>query len=303
MVISDCKWIWPDWVFILIQLVVYIPLCWVRKIKHFSFTSLIADVFILLGLAYIFYMDLRLLAARGPAHDIVWFNMTSFPLFVGTAIFAFEGICLILPIAESMQKPQQFGWVLTACIATIAVIFVGIGATSYATFGPKVATIIFLNMPAGAGSGAAIVPTLQFLYGLAIMLSFPLNIYPAIRITEAVIFGTTSTGKGSMLVKWQKNFYRAVLVLFTASVAWLGSDNLDKFVSLVGCFCCIPLSFIYPALFHSRVTRSPMVKIKDISLAVFGCVALIYTTYITLEQMVSGGKDVVIDRCATTHAK
>ncbi|KAJ3395629.1 neutral amino acid transporter, partial [Chytridiales sp. JEL 0842] len=185
MIVSDCQWILPDWFFIVAQLAIYIPLAWVRRIKHFSITSLIADVFILMGLAYILYYDLTVLATTGPAKDIVWINFQSFPLFVGTAMFAFEGICLILPIAESMKNPEKFGEVLTYCVLSIGTIFVVIGSMGYLTFGSKVETVVFLNLP----KGSPVVESLQFVYAIAIMLSFPLCVYPSIRISETALFG------------------------------------------------------------------------------------------------------------------
>ncbi|KAI9366765.1 transmembrane amino acid transporter protein-domain-containing protein [Zopfochytrium polystomum] len=293
MIVSNCQWILPDWFFIVVQLVLYIPLSWVRRIKHFHVTSLVADVFILLGLGYIFYYDLTILATRGPAHDIVWINAESFSLFVGTAMFAFEGICLILPIAESMKRPEDFGWILTLVIAVVGVIFIGIGATGYLTFGAKVETVVFLNMPKSSG----VVLSLQFFYAIAILLSFPLCVYPSIRITESAVFGVLD-GKKSNLVKWQKNLMRAVLVAFLGFVAWSGSNNLDKVVSLVGCLACIPLSFIYPALFHYHIAKNAWVKFMDIAIVLFGAVAVVYTTYVTLEQWVDGAPDVPVDRCA-----
>ncbi|KAI8619714.1 transmembrane amino acid transporter protein-domain-containing protein [Chytriomyces sp. MP71] len=292
MLVSDCTIILPDWLFIVFQILIYVPLAWVRKIKFFSLTSLIADVFILAGLLYIFYQDVFVLATTGPAHDIIWFNLESFPIFIGTALFAFEGICLILPIAESMKNPEQFPTVLTFCITFIGSIFVVIGVSGYLAFGDSVETIIFLNMP----KDSSLVQSLQFFYAMAIMLSFPLCVYPSIRITESALFGLRD-GKSSMLVKWQKNLMRTLFVAFLASVAWTGSNHLDKFVSLVGCLACIPLSFIYPAIFHYHVTQNPWVKTKDIGLVLFGLVALVYTTYITVTQWVAGSPDIPVDRC------
>ncbi|KAJ3082542.1 neutral amino acid transporter, partial [Quaeritorhiza haematococci] len=299
MVVSDCAWKFPDWFFILVQLLLYIPLSWVRRIKHFSITSLIADVVILLGLSYIMYYYVYVLSERGGevAKDIVWFNWQSFPLFIGTALFAFEGICLILPIADSMKHPEKFSSVLSLCVLVIGVIFVVIGTMGYLTFGAKVETVIFLNLP----RGSPVVYSLQFLYALAIMLSFPLTVYPAVRITEQAIFaGSMHDGKSSRFVKWQKNLYRATLVSFLAAVAIFGSDNLDKFVSLVGCFACIPLSFVYPSLFHFHISRNKWVKAKDIALVIFGTVATVYTTYVTLQQWVVSGPDTPKDRCEVT---
>ncbi|KAJ3218104.1 neutral amino acid transporter [Dinochytrium kinnereticum] len=294
MILSDCRLIYPDWVFLLLQLLIYIPLSWVRRIKHFSVPSLIADVFILMGLAYIFYHDLTVLATDGVAPNLVWFNLESFSLFVGTAMFAFEGICLILPIAESMKHPEKFGWVLTLCIVVIGTIFIVIGAMGYLAFGSKVETVIFLNLPKGSG----VVMGLQFFYAVAIMLSFPLTVYPSVRIIEAGLFGVRD-GKLSSVVKWQKNSFRAFFVGFLAVVAWAGSNNLDKFVSLVGCFACVPLSFIYPALFHYHIAKSTWVKVKDIAIVIFGIIALFYTTYVTIQQWVVAAPDLPIDRCVS----
>ncbi|KAI8853804.1 transmembrane amino acid transporter protein-domain-containing protein [Chytridium lagenaria] len=285
MIVSDCRLIYPDYYFLILQILIYVPLAWVRRIKHFSVPSLIADVFILMGLAYIFYYDLTILATEGVAQNLVWFNLESFSLFVGTAMFAFEGICLILPIAESMKQPEKFGWVLTLCIVVIGTIFVVIGAMGYLAFGPKVETVIFLNLP----KGSALVMGLQLFYAIAIMLSFPLTVYPSIRIIETAFFGVRD-GKLSPL-GW--------VCGFLALVAWAGSNNLDKFVSLVGCFACVPLSFIYPALFHYHIAKSRWVKAKDIAIVMFGVVALFYTTYVTIQQWIIAAPDVPIDRCAS----
>lgn len=97
------------------------------------------------------------------------------------------------------------------------------------------------------------------------------------------IFGH-STGKRSFTVKWQKNLYRTALTALLGLVAWAGSSSLDKVVSLVGCFACIPLSFIYPAIFHSHITNNKWVKLKDWAIVVFGTLAMFYTTYITVLQ-------------------
>ncbi|KAJ3325387.1 neutral amino acid transporter [Boothiomyces sp. JEL0866] len=290
MITSNCKLILPDWFFILLQLLLYIPLAWVRRIKNFGITSLIADVFILLGLGYIFVYDLILIGERG-VQNVPWVNLQSFPLFIGTAMFAFEGICLMLPIAESMKQPERFNHVLTYGMMVIGGVFLTIGTLGYLALGDEVETIVFLNLPK-----SPVVSGIQFLYAIAIMLSFPLCVYPAIRITEQAIFGL-STGKASTLIKWEKNLYRAGLTMMLGLIAWAGSTNLDKVVSLVGCFACIPLSFIYPALFHLNVSKNKWVVAKDWIVVVFGTLAMVYTTYITLQQWAIGGPEIPRDRC------
>lgn len=297
MILSSCRIVLPDWVFILFQILVYIPLAWVRRIKNFGLTALIADAFILLGLGYIFSYDIFSLSQNGPKDIIPWINLQSFPLFIGTAMFSFEGISLMLPIVQSMEHPERFSRVLTACLSTVAAIFLTIGSLSYLSLGTNVETVIFLNLPKSTTT-----TSVQLLYVIAILLSFPLTIYPAIRITEqgrlinTGIFGI-STGKQSNFVKWEKNLYRAALTTFLGVVAWLGSASLDKVVSVVGCFACIPLSFIYPALLHTHVTKSKLVKAKDWVIVVVGTILMVYTTAVTIREWAANGAPVPPDRC------
>lgn len=98
-------------------------------------------------------------------------------------------------------------------------------------------------------------------------------------------------------MKWEKNLYRAALTSLLGLTAWAGSTNLDKVVSLVGCLACIPLSFIYPALFHIHTTESKWVKNKDWAIVIFGTIATIYTSYITVQQWAVNGPEIPLDRC------
>lgn len=75
---------------------------------------------------------------------------------------------------------------------------------------------------------------MQFLYSLAILLSVPLQLFPAVRIMENGIF--ERSGKQSNLVKWQKNLFRFGTVVFCSTVSYFGASDLDKFVAFVGSF-------------------------------------------------------------------
>ena len=58
------------------------------------------------------------------------------------------------------------------------------------------------------------------------------------------------SGKYSKTIKWRKNGFRFCLVMASALIAWLGANDLDKFVALVGSFACIPLVYLYPVCAH-----------------------------------------------------
>jgi solute carrier family 36 (proton-coupled amino acid transporter) len=161
--VSDCKTsISIPWL-ILMQMVIFLPFSLLRDIGKLGFTALIADAFILVGLAYLFYYDIITLSRDGLA-DIIMFNDKSWTLFIGTAIFTFEGIGLIIPIQESMRKPEQFPGVMGLVMVIITLLFTVMGAVSYAAYGSSTETVVLLNLP----QNDKMVNGVQFLYSCAI---------------------------------------------------------------------------------------------------------------------------------------
>lgn len=131
---------------ILLQLVVFLPMSMIRDMAKLGFAALVADFFIMLGLVYLYYYDIFTLATEGVS-DIVAFNSNDWTLFIGTAIFTFEGIGLIIPIQETMKRPEKFPRVLGGVMVIITIIFLSMGALSYAAYGSHTKTVIILNLP------------------------------------------------------------------------------------------------------------------------------------------------------------
>ncbi|KAI9490589.1 transmembrane amino acid transporter protein-domain-containing protein [Zychaea mexicana] len=276
---------------ILGQIIVFVPLAMIRKIQKLSAFALIADLFILIGLVYLYYYDFLVLATHGIGQVIWTVNPSSFPMFIGTAVFTYEGVGLVIPITESMKDPSKFPKVLSWTLFGITLLFLSIGFISYLAFGEEVQTVIMLNLPA-----TGTVDTIQGLYALAICLSIPLQLFPAIRIMENGLF--TRSGKNNPVVKWQKNAFRFAMVLACAGIAIAGSSDLDKFVSLIGSFCCVPLCFLFPPLFHLKGVASTFrQKFIDITIIVFGVVSMTYTTFITVSLWSTGDEAPPVSRC------
>ena len=240
LAVSKCKTYIDIKFMVLMQLIIFLPLSLIRDISKLGFTALIADVFIMLGLIYLYYYDISTIVEQGGVSDITTFNPSTWTLFIGTAIFTFEGVGLIIPIQESMRTPHKFPRVLAVVMVIITALFLSIGALSYAAYGSSTKTVIILNLP----QDDQLVNAVQFLYSLAILLSTPLQLFPAIRIMENEIF--TRSGKHNPSIKWQKNVFRFCLVVICALIAWGGAGDLDKFVALVGSFACVPLVYVYP---------------------------------------------------------
>lgn len=260
------------------QLLILIPLAFIRRISKLGPVALLADIFILIGLTYIYYYDIRSIAQNGLEPTVELFNPKAFTLTIGSAIFTFEGIGLILPIQSSMKRPDQFDHLLYVVMAIITVVFTSVGALSYSTFGSQTRTEIISNFP----QTDKFVNAVQFLYSLAILVGTPVQLFPALRIMEGKLFGHRS-GKRDPMTKWRKNIFRILVVIFCGVVSAVGVGDLDKFVSLIGSFACVPLVYIYPAYLHWKgVAQSPWVKGGDILMVVMGVICMIYTTIVTI---------------------
>jgi solute carrier family 36 (proton-coupled amino acid transporter) len=266
LAVTKCKTNLDIKYLILLQWAIFLPVSLVRKINLIQIFALAADLFIVIGLAYLFGYDVQTIASPSWELDISLFNSRDWTLFIGTAIFTFEGIGLIVPIQSSMKEPNKFPGVLAGVMVAITVIFTVMGAISYLAFGSKTETVVLLNMP----QQNKFVNTVQALYAIAIMLSTPLQIYPAIEITSQQLF-STRTGRYNPIVKWQKNCLRAAIVTVCGIIAYFGASDLDKFVSIVGSVACIPLVYIYPVSFPIFQLKHPKLTTSQANASLQGC--------------------------------
>lgn len=266
--------------YIVFQTLIFVPLSFTRNITKLSGTTLVADLFILLGLLYVYYYPSYYILKHGIASSsMLAFNKSDWTLFVGTAIFTFEGVGLLIPIQESMEKPQHFNKCLLGVMSGVAFVFISSGLICYSAFGSKVETVVLLNFP----QDSPFTKSAQLLYALAILLSTPLQLFPAIRILENWTFPVDASGKHNPRIKWLKNYFRSAVVVLTSLIAWGGANDLDKFVSLVGSFACVPLIYIYPPALHFKAFKdkgaSKIALATDILIATVGVVIMSYNTY------------------------
>ncbi|KAK2035558.1 transmembrane amino acid transporter [Colletotrichum zoysiae] len=263
---------------IALQAAVIVPLAFIRNISKLGPAALVADVFIVVGVAYIWWYDISALATRGMDPTVRLFNPSSYTLTIGASIFTFEGIGLIIPIQASMRKPEHFEPLLAGVMLLITCVFTSVGALCYATFGDRTKIEIIDNYP----QDSRLVNAVQFMYALAVLVGNPVQLFPAMRILEGKIFGHRS-GKKDLLTKWKKNAFRTALVTLCIAVSIAGSANLDRFVALIGSFACVPLVYIYPPYLHYKgIAETRQQKACDVALMALGLVGMVYTTAITL---------------------
>ncbi|KAL2178460.1 transmembrane amino acid transporter protein-domain-containing protein [Thermothelomyces heterothallicus CBS 202.75] len=265
---------------IAMQLVVLVPLAWIRNIAKLGPAALLADACILIGVGYIYwYTTTSLTGAGGADPTVVLFNPDHYTLTIGAAIFTFEGIGLILPIQASMACPDRFEPLLGAVMLLITVVFTSVGALCYATFGRRTEVEIINNLP----QDSPLVNAVQALYALAVLVGTPVQLFPAIRILEGGLLGHARSGKGSLRTKWVKNLLRLAVVALCGLLSVAGTGNLDRFVALIGSVACVPLVYVYPAYLHWKaVATGRWARFGDILLVVVGLVGMVYTTVVTV---------------------
>ncbi|KAG7880434.1 hypothetical protein KL937_001996 [Ogataea polymorpha] len=321
--------------FVVVQLFIFLPLSLTRNISKLSLIALIADAFILLGLVYIYSCSGAHLLINGVSPKVSLFQPNTWTLFMGTAVFAYEGIGLLIPIKESMKHPEQFQKLLILVMVVVTVIFVTLSTISYLSYGDDVKMVILMNFPQ---TNFALI--IQICYALAILLSTPLQLFPAIKIFESYLFhrdratwrnkirkdsenkmrsetqqlfsgvpiyDSTSrdlrqliqsmpedavddqgvmSGKRDSIIKWLKNAMRVLVVLAMCAIAYLGSSDLDRFVSLIGSFTCIPLIYIYPPLLYVSSFEELRWSSKLVNglVLIIGMAMMVYTSYQTISS-------------------
>ncbi|KAI9497885.1 transmembrane amino acid transporter protein-domain-containing protein [Zychaea mexicana] len=268
------------WIWIAVAFV--IPICWVRKLARLSWCAIIADVFILFGIICCLYYTGSHIQENGVGPNIASVNQRDFGLMIGTAVFSFEGIGMVVSIIESMKKPEKFPMVLNIGMLIITTIFILIGAIGYIAYGENIEASIVANFRTEALS-----VTVQLLYSIAMILTSPFMLWPPLTIIERGIFGSKRSGRVALKWKLSKNLVRSIIPCVSAAVSFgVGADNLDKFVSLVGIVACMPLCFIFPGLFHFKLCKNIYLRLLNVLLMCWGAGIIVYTLYVNISSWI-----------------
>mmetsp|Transcript_34295 Transcript_34295/g.82880 ORF Transcript_34295/g.82880 Transcript_34295/m.82880 type:complete len:500 (+) Transcript_34295:62-1561(+) len=261
------------------QVIVLVPMNWIRKLEKLEFPTLVADALIIFGLgAAIMYFGEAL--HDGDRPEVPDFKPATCGLFIGTAVFTFEGIPYLLPIRASMQKPEQFARIFQPVFAFVLLFFLFFGLCGYLTYGDAVQPVVLENLP----QNNALVTYVKVGYCGALVCSFPLVFLPAQRILELWTFGVTPKA----VKKHQKNAFRTLVTCCCAAVALYGGAYFAEFLAYVGALCCAPLAVVYPPLFHVSLCATTWAqRIVDWTLVVAGVVVMAFVFY----QTISGAGD------------
>ncbi|KAH0969034.1 hypothetical protein GBA52_029105 [Prunus armeniaca] len=212
----------------------------IPTLTHLAPLSIFADVVDLGAMGVVMVEDVMIFLQNRPALQ-AFGGFSVFFYGLGVAVYAFEGIGMILPLESEAKDKDKFGKVLALCMAFIALLYGSFGVLGYFAFGEETKDIITTNF------GQGLVSTLVQM-GLCINLFFtlPLMMNPVFEVVERRF----NDSRYCLWLRW--------VMVFVVSLVALLVPNFADFLSLVGSSVCVALGFVLPALFHLMVFKEEL---------------------------------------------
>lgn len=270
-------------------MILLIPMILVNMVKNLKFItpmSLFASILTVTGLGITFYYMLDHL----PHVDTVTHvgSWSTLPLYFGTAIYAFEGIGVVLPLENNMAHPEDFGGttgVLNTGMVTVASAYTAVGFFGYLKYGDKVDGSVTLNLP----PDEILSQIVRLAMAVAIFFSYTLQFYVPVNIIEPTVRDHFETERGKELAS---NGLRIMMVTFTFVLAAC-IPNLGPIISLVGAVSSSMVALIAPPIIEMITFwsvgygRYNWMLWKDVAILIFGLLGFVFGTYTSVAQILN----------------
>ncbi|CAH1124156.1 unnamed protein product [Ceutorhynchus assimilis] len=276
----------PVYWYLIILLVPLVLLNWVKSLKYLTPTSLFASIIMSSGLIItFFYMLQGLPAVTTMSAFASWGQL---PLYFGTAVYAFEGIGVVLPLENNMKNPQDFGgWngVLNRGMIVVAILYTAVGFFGYLKYGDRaVLGSVTLLLPADE----VLAQSVRLMMATAIFLSYSLQFYVPFNIIWPTIENHITDEKTKNYAEY---ITRTALVFLTFIIA-IAIPNLGAVISLVGAFSSSALAMIFPPLVEiitfwpDKFGRSDWLLWKDIAIVAIGFLGFLTGSYVSILNII-----------------
>lgn len=202
-------------------------------------------------------------------------NIGNLPLFIGTVIFAMEGIGVVLPVENTMAKPQHFlgcPGVLNLTMSVVVLLYMIMGFLGYVKYGDQAMGSITLNLDTGE------IPALiaKIFIILAIFFTYTLQFY----VPMEIVWRNTKDHVAQKYHNITEAVMRAVFAALTV-VAAATLPSLEQVIGLEGAFFYSFLGLIAPSIldlifkWERGLGRNNWILFKDLFLIFFGCFVLV----------------------------
>uniref|UniRef100_A0A034V2Q5 Proton-coupled amino acid transporter 1 n=1 Tax=Bactrocera dorsalis TaxID=27457 RepID=A0A034V2Q5_BACDO len=273
----------------LVMVIMFVPILLTSLITNLKWlmpVSLVASICMVVGLAITIFYALKD-GVPSAAERKLYTDGPHLALFFGTAIFAFEGITLVLPLRNAMRKPSDFArtmGVLNMGMTLVTFMFLFAGILGYLKWGEEVGGSLTLNL-----GDTILAQCVKVMVSIGVMLGYPLQFFIAIQImlpNAIQIFHLQSRPFTGELL------FRTIMVVLTLCIAEL-VPALGLFMSLIGALCSTALALVFPPMIELLIKRDdnkgPGVWLftKNIVILILALMGFSTGTYESLSQIVT----------------
>lgn len=275
---------WSVRIYILLTMIPILMIGQIRTLKYLVPFSALANLFIVVTFGITLYYIFKdpLVFSDKP-------NFSSFatlPLFFSTVIFAMEGIGVVMPVENSMAKPQQFlgcPGVLNTAMGTVITLYAVIGFFGYVRYGEISAGSITLNLP----TEDILAKIAQLLIAVAILFTFGLQFYVPMDILWKKIHDKIPKDKHN----FSQIAIRTGIMILMGGIA-LAVPDLEPFIGLVGAVFFSSLGLLVPCvvetvfLWPNELGTFKWILIKNVIFGAFSIFALVSGSFVSIEEII-----------------
>jgi len=268
-------------IYMAIILIPMLLLASIRNLKYLSPISMLANILQFIGLGIIFYYLLQDIPYSWDRKKFA--SWGQLPLYFGTAIYAFEGIGVVLPLENQMKTPADMkGWngVLNTSMVIVSCLYIAVGFFGYLKYGDNVGGSITLNLPVNEFLATLV----KFMMSLSVFFTYALQFYVPIDLLNPFI-QRRIIPENHLKAEYALRFS---LVMLTFALA-AAIPKLDLFISLVGAVSSSTLALMAPAIFDT-VTQGERCSwsraFKNLCLFILGFFGFVTGSYVSIRNII-----------------
>ncbi|XP_012281912.1 proton-coupled amino acid transporter-like protein pathetic isoform X2 [Orussus abietinus] len=257
----------------------------VRNLKYLTPFSMVANVLMATGMGIAFFYIFSDLPSVSERPNFS--SWSQLPLFFGTAIFALEGIGVVMPLENNMKTPTHFigcPGVLNIGMFFVVLLYSTVGFFGYLKYGDQTEATITINLPQDIAA-----QSVKVMIAVAIFLTYGLQFY----VPMEIIWKNVKHWFGARKLMAEYGL-RVILVTFTVGVA-IAIPNLGPFISLVGAVCLSTLGLMFPSVIElvtfweqeDGLGRLNWRLWKNLAIICFGILGFLTGTYVSIEEILA----------------